>query len=76
MDFEVIIVSPKGKWQGKVSSLTMPGQDGELTIRGDHASIFGRLKEGKIRAGSYQQDIGGGFFEFIDNQVRIAVDEE
>ena len=76
MDFEVIIVSPKGKWQGKVSSLTLPAQDGELTIRGGHASIFGRLKQGKILAGSHVQDIGGGFFEFTDDQARISLDEE
>ena len=76
MDFEVIIVSPKGKWQGKVGSLTLPGQDGELTIKADPAPILERLKQGKILAGSHAQDIGGGFFEFIDDQARISLDEE
>ena len=76
MSFTVRIVSPKEKWEGKADSLTLPGESGELTLKTDHAPIFGRLKRGRIRADSYQKEIGGGFFEFIDNLARVAVDEE
>ena len=75
MSFTVTIVSPKEKWEGRVDSLTLPGERGELTLKTDHAPVFGRLKKGTVLADAYQKEIAGGFFAFIDNLARVAVDE-
>ncbi|UCC95206.1 MAG: hypothetical protein JSW40_00215 [Candidatus Omnitrophota bacterium] len=76
MKFKVTIVSAKEKWEIEADSLTLPSQEGQLTILCDHAPIMGKLKEGQIIAPSYKKEIKGGFFEIIDNQARILINEE
>jgi F0F1-type ATP synthase epsilon subunit len=75
MKFKVTITSPKEKLELETSFLTLCAQDGQLTIRAGHAPIFGRLREGQITADFYQKEISAGFFEFIDNQARLTINE-
>ena len=76
MSFKVIIVSPKEKWEGDLESITLPGQNGELTIFSNHAPIMGKLGEGEITTGSYSVKVKDGFFEFLNNQARILINEK
>lgn len=76
MKFQATIVSRKQKWEGQIDSLTLPSQDGQLTLLANHAPIIGTLGKGHLRVGSSEFRIDQGFFEFKDNQAVVVVEEE
>lgn len=49
-------------FEGDVSGVTVPGEDGELTILPTHAPIVTALKNGKILACTSDSDGGREFF--------------
>lgn len=49
-------------FEGEVSGVTVPGEDGELTVLPTHAPIVTALKNGKILAHTSDSDGGREFF--------------
>ena len=61
-------------FEGEVSSLTLPGEQGELTVLTDHVPIVTAIKSGTIRADQkYFESKGGGIFEFSNNAATILL---
>jgi F0F1-type ATP synthase epsilon subunit len=75
MKFKTIVVSSKNKLEIETEFLTLPTQEGELTILALHAPIIGKLKEGEIITSPERIKIKGGFFEFLDNFAKVVVFE-
>ncbi len=67
-------------FEGEVSSITLPGTQGELTILTDHMAIVTTIKSGAIKVLRQAQDKqqyfeskGGGIFEFNNNVATILL---
>jgi F0F1-type ATP synthase epsilon subunit len=75
MKFKAIIVSSQNKWEIETEFLTLPAQEGELTLLYSHAPIIGKLKEGEIITSSEKIKIKGGFFEFLDNLAKVVIEQ-
>jgi F-type H+-transporting ATPase subunit epsilon len=77
-NFKLEIVSPERlALSQEVSQVTVPSEDGEITILPDHILLFSTLTEGEvvIQANGEEQYlvIGGGFVEVTDEKVIILV---
>jgi F-type H+-transporting ATPase subunit epsilon len=61
-------------FDGKVDSVTLPGEQGELTLLPNHVPIVTAMKSGTIRADQkYFESKGGGIFEFNNNVATILL---
>jgi F-type H+-transporting ATPase subunit epsilon len=74
------ILSPARQlYRGDVSTVTLPGIDGEFSILYQHAPLIAQLKAGNIvfkPVGSNQVEtlsITGGFAEVVNNSVSVCV---
>lgn len=79
MDIELEIISPsKIVFNGKVSSLTVPGSMGSFQILKDHAPIVSSLDLGVLRVDIENQkkyfSISGGTIKVDNNKVLILAD--
>lgn len=73
-----IVTQQRTVFDDKVTSLVLPGEDGYLGIRANHAPIISVLKAGDVtmrRGGKEQRfHIGGGFIEMSDNKATLLAD--
>ncbi len=75
---KVYIITPRKKvWDGEVRSITLPAEDGEITILPNHVSLFSTLKEGivklSLKSGDDYYAIGGGYVETDGKEVSVLV---
>lgn len=73
------IVTPKGiTWAGEVSSVTLPGIEGELGILPGHIALATRICAGELTVLQADKHIflavGDGFVEVANDQVRVLTD--
>jgi F-type H+-transporting ATPase subunit epsilon len=73
-----IIAQNKIIYQGKVSSVTLPGEKGELTILPNHIPLITSLTEGKIKVQDKNQkelffEIESGVLEVNPVDVNVLV---
>lgn len=78
-DFQLqIVTQQRTVFDRKVTSLTMPGEEGFFGVWANHRAIIAVLKEGPIdlRVGSQtsRYTIGAGFFEMENNKATLLVD--
>ena len=71
----VILTPDKEVYQGEVSSVTLPGQDGKFQILKGHAPMVAALSSGAV---VYQESnttktvaITSGFVEVIHNEITV-----
>lgn len=72
------IVSPERlAYSEEVEQVSVPSEDGELTILPNHASLFANLVEGELAIRKNAEDhylaIGGGFLEVTRTKVMVLV---
>lgn len=73
------ILSPHRKiFEGRVKSITLPTQEGEITVLPKHAPLFTLLKEGililkKESGGEDYYAVGGGYFETDGKEATVLV---
>lgn len=73
-----IISSTDVLYTGEVTSVTLPGSEGEFTVLNNHASLMATLSAGRIR---YSEDgetdntveIGAGIVNVDDNIVSVCI---
>jgi len=71
---ELKIYSLEGtKYEGTVSSVSLPTINGEITVLKNHISIITTLKDGKIKFDKETLTINGGFVEIGNNKVVVLV---
>ena len=73
------VVSPEGiVFEGPVTQVVVPTENGEITVLPHHANLFARLGSGAVHvtSGGREQSyaVMGGFIEILDNTVRIISD--
>lgn len=78
-DFQLqIVTQQRTVFDRRVTSLTMPGEEGSFGVWANHRPIIAVLKPGPIdlRTGSHtaRYIIGGGFFEMEGNKATLLVD--
>jgi len=78
-DFRLQIVTQQSTvFDKRITSLTMPGEEGSFGVLAHHAPIIAVLKAGKaeLRIGTQVQQftIGDGFFEMENNSATLLVD--
>lgn len=79
-DFNLQIISQTRKvYDGDVTALTVPAEDGYLGVLAHHAPMVAALGEGKLtlRRGDRltEYTIDGGFLEVSRNQATLLVDQ-
>lgn len=72
--FKLTIATRDKKITGEVDSITLPSEEGELTILADHIPLMGKLTKGRIHLLSQDIRFKQGFFQFKDNHAIILVD--
>lgn len=61
-------------FEGDVESITLPGEQGELTVLTNHVPIVTAIKSGTIKADQkYFESKGGGIFELNNNAATILL---
>lgn len=77
-----IIAPNKIIYQGKISSVTLPGKKGELTVLPNHIPLITSLTEGKIKVkvkGDNQKEllfeIKEGILEVKPNEVNLLISQ-
>lgn len=73
------IVTPDKKvFEGDVSSVIMPGSDGQFEVLDNHASLIASLASGEVKIKTNGQNlvfqIDGGMVEVLDNKVAILAE--
>jgi F-type H+-transporting ATPase subunit epsilon len=74
------IITPEKKlFSGEVTSVKLPGANGEFEILNNHASIISTLCKGKIRLitkdkNTEKYDINGGVIEVQKNKMIVLAD--
>ncbi len=72
-----IITPRKIVYQNQVDSVTVPAEEGEITILSKHTNLFSLLKEGIIKIKKQNDEdyfaIGAGYLETDGKQVVILV---
>jgi F-type H+-transporting ATPase subunit epsilon len=75
----ISILSPERQiFTGEISSVTVPGTDGQFEMLKNHAAIVAALAKGSVRVvkadGEVMKfDIDGGFVEMLNNDVSLLV---
>lgn len=73
--FNLKIVAPEGIIaERSVSSVQLPGADGEIGVLPRHCNYTGLLKAGMVRIDSESFEIRGGFARFADNTLTVLAD--
>jgi len=72
-----IITPKKIVLEKEILSITLPTEEGEITILPHHANLFSILKEGIIKIKYNQEEdyfaIGGGYLETDGHEVNVLV---
>lgn len=72
-----IITPKKIVLEKEILSITLPTEEGEITILPHHANLFAILKEGIIKIKYNQEEdyfaIGGGYLETDGHEVNVLV---
>lgn len=73
------IITPDAKvFSGEVSSVTVPGIDGQFQVLNNHAAIISSLGDGPIKVKSGQEETSynteGGVVEVLKNKVIVLVE--
>ena len=79
MSFQIEITTPEKLVASKQADFAeIPGKDGYLGILPGHAALLSELGQGELRittGGKTETfNIGGGYVEVRDNQVRVLAD--
>lgn len=73
---EVVVISPSRLlFEGKVSSIILPGENGVFEIQPHHKRIFTRLFGGKIILDGATMAIRRGIAKAALNRVTVIVEE-
>ena len=73
-----IISAQEILYSGEVSSVTLPGTQGEFTVLRNHASLLAALSTGNVRytdAGGAEQSthVSGGIVDVDSNVISVCV---
>ena len=73
------ILTPEKKvFEGEVSIVTFPGEDGSFQVMDHHAPLVSLLKAGTVeykgKEGSHQLLVTGGVVEVLKNKVIVLAD--
>ena len=65
-------------FQGEVSSVKVPGADGQFEVLKDHAPVVSALVEGNVRLKKQDNslmnfNINKGFIEVLNNEIALLV---
>ena len=64
-------------YNGEVFSVSLPGEDGAMTVLAHHQALITRLKEGTIvvkdAAGEQSFPVEGGVVEIANNKVTVLL---
>jgi len=75
----VTVLTPDNEiFQGEVSSVKVPGADGQFEVRKDHAPVVSALVEGNVRLKKKDNslmnfNINKGFIEVLNNEIALLV---
>ena len=74
--FKLTIATQEKKlFEGEAERVTVPGEDGQMTLFAGHAPLFSTLTGGEVKvatgAGAEAFDISGGFVEVSENYVTV-----
>lgn len=58
-------------YDGEVAQITLPSEDGEITVLKGHIPVITLLKEGVIKTPEQNFDILGGFAEITGEKVVV-----
>ena len=76
--FLEIITPDKKVFEGEVSSILVPGADGQFQMLDNHAAIISTLVNGKVKiktnGGEETFDVHGGVVEMLKNKVVILAE--
>lgn len=78
--FEIEIVTPEqAVYQGTVTSVMVPGSDGQFQVLPNHAPIISTLGTGDIRmglpdGGEQSFKVAGGVIEVMENKTIVLVE--
>ncbi|MFA6463428.1 MAG: hypothetical protein WCV55_00280 [Candidatus Paceibacterota bacterium] len=61
-------------YEGETTEVTLPAQDGEITVLKGHIPLITLLKEGEIRTKEKNIPIKKGFAEITGEKVVVLVD--
>ena len=71
------IVSPERiEFDGEVSSVLVPGTQGQFEILNNHAPIISTLQKGTVVYDGHRLDILGGFVEVQKNEVSLCIEKQ
>ena len=75
----VSVISPEAAlYEGDATSVVAPAFDGEVGILTGHAPMMTLLGKGELRiegaGGARAFNVGGGFLQVVDNQVRVVTE--
>ncbi|MBT3418623.1 MAG: ATP synthase F1 subunit epsilon [Flavobacteriales bacterium] len=74
------IITPESKlFTGEITSVKLPGMDGEFEILNNHAPIISTLSKGVIRIidndnNTEKFEVNGGVIEMQNNKIIVLVD--
>jgi F-type H+-transporting ATPase subunit epsilon len=73
------IITPEKKvFEGEVSSVLVPGSNGQFQMLENHASIISTLVNGKVKVkskdGEVAYEVRGGVVEMTDNKIVILAE--
>ncbi|MGY8987900.1 MAG: ATP synthase F1 subunit epsilon [Flavobacteriales bacterium] len=74
------IITPESKlFRGEITSIKLPGMDGEFEILNNHAPIISTLSKGVIRIIDYDNntekfEVNGGVIEMQNNKIIVLAD--
>jgi F-type H+-transporting ATPase subunit epsilon len=74
------IITPESKlFTGKITSVKLPGMDGEFEILNNHAPIISTLSKGVIRIidndnNTEKFEVNGGVIEMQNNKIIVLAD--
>lgn len=79
MNLQLTIITPiKSVFDEEVEEITLPSEQGELTILPNHISLFTRIKPGQLSIRKNNKPthfaITGGFLEVKENKATILAD--
>jgi F-type H+-transporting ATPase subunit epsilon len=76
--FLEIITPDKKVFEGEVSSVLVPGTNGQFQMLENHAAIISTLINGKVKVktkgGEEHFDVHGGVVEMVNNKVVILAE--
>jgi len=76
----LILTPEKELYNGPISSVKVPGENGQFEILKDHAPLVSALTKGEVRVLTENNDkqvfeISSGFVEVLKNEVSVLVQQ-